>query len=65
LGKLREISYPQREDNTTFTLHYGEDSKIELDAMSNHPTMTDVDVFKEWVAVSSRWQLLASKTHQD
>eukprot|EP00730_Choanoeca_flexa_P005314 TRINITY_DN11924_c0_g2_i1.p1 TRINITY_DN11924_c0_g2~~TRINITY_DN11924_c0_g2_i1.p1 ORF type:complete len:347 (+),score=102.75 TRINITY_DN11924_c0_g2_i1:199-1239(+) len=49
LGKLREISYQQREDNTMFTLHYGEDSKLELIAISNHPTKTDVDIFKDWV----------------
>lgn len=49
LGKLKEISYPRNEQNSVFTLHYGDDERLELDATSESPAYTTLENLRAWV----------------
>ncbi|EGD77941.1 hypothetical protein PTSG_09576 [Salpingoeca rosetta] len=54
LGKLREISFPQRTDNTAFTLVLGNDRLLEIECTSDKPGISDKDVFQDWVETLTR-----------
>lgn len=49
LGKLQEISFPQREDNTTFTLTVGDARQVDIECVSEKPGVTNREVFRDWV----------------
>lgn len=50
LSKLKEITYPRNKNNTVFTLHYGDDERLELDCTSESPAYTTAENLKDWVA---------------
>lgn len=51
LGKLRQISFPQKEESTQFTLHLDDkdDTKIEIVCISERPDVNAIDIFNDWV----------------
>ena len=49
LGKLKEITYPRSEHKAVFTLHYGDDERLELDATSESPAYSTVENLEAWV----------------
>lgn len=51
LGKLRQISFPQKDENTQFTLHLDDkdDTKVEIVCISERPDISPIDIFNDWV----------------
>jgi hypothetical protein len=51
LGKLRQISFPQKEENTQFSLHLDDkdDTKIDIVCVSERPDVSAIEMFNDWV----------------